>query len=133
MTSIYKLDNRTPKDVAMYICNFLEISEKMETQCLTSFNDEYIIQGRTTHHKQKKLLGMDKAIVIKINPIGNDFFSIDIGEGKWADKGVALAAAWFLFAPLVITSGIGIYKQKTLPTKILNEVSKAFAPECKVG
>jgi len=104
----------------------------METQCLTSLDNQVFIQGRAKYSNIKKLVGMDKAISIKLNPIGDDYFSIEIGEGKWADKGVALAAGWFVFWPFAVTSGIGIYKQKTLPAKILRELATVFTPECQL-
>lgn len=129
MTRIYKLNGRTPKDAALHVRNFLETEEGMEAQCLLSTQDEYLIQGRATHRKVKKLIGMDKATTIKIKPIGNDYFSVEIGEGKWLDKGVALAAAYFVFAPLVITSCIGIYQQKVLPDKIHRELATMFTFE----
>lgn len=133
MTRIYKLNGRTPKDAAVHIRNFLETDEKMEVQCLLSTQDEYLIQGRATHNKVKKLIGMDKAITIKIKPIGDDYFSAEIGEGKWLDKGIALATAYFVFAPLAITSCVGLYKQKVLPDKIHRELATVFTHERTIG
>ncbi len=132
MTNIFRLNGHTLQDVAKCTCSFLEFDENMETQCLTSLDNQVFIQGRAKYSNIKKLVGMDKAISIKLNPIGDDYFSIEIGEGKWADKGVALAAAWFVFWPFAVTSGIGIYKQKTLPAKILRELATVFTPECQL-
>jgi len=133
MTNIYKLNGRTVKDAAKFTCRFLEDNENMETQCLTSLDDEIFIQARARHGKYKQILGLDKALSVKFNPIGNDYFSVEIGEAKWADKGIALATSWFVFWPLAVTSGIGIYKQKSLPGKIIRELSTAFIPERKLN
>lgn len=133
MTNIYKLNGLTMAEAAKHTCNFLDHSENMETQCLTSIDGVYFIQARTRNGKSKKFLGLDKVISVKLSPIGNEFFSVEIGEGKWVDKGVALAAAWFFCWPLAVTSGVGIYKQKVLPNKILREIGTKFSPECKIN
>lgn len=133
MTNIFRLNGHTLQDAAKRTCSFLELDESMETQCLTSLDNQVFIQARATYSNIKKLVGMDKAISIKLTPIGDDYFSVEIGEGKWADKGVALATAWFLFWPFAVTSGIGIYKQKTLPGKILREMATVFTPECQIN
>lgn len=133
MTNIYRLNNYTAKDAAKVVYKFLENSENMETQCLTSLDDEIFIQARIRHGKYKKLLGLDKTIAVKIKPIGTDFFSIEIGESKWADKGVAFTTSFFFFWPLAVTAGVGTYKQKTLPDKIITELEKTFSAECKIN
>lgn len=133
MANIYKLNGLTLEDAAKTIRNFLEMKENMDTQCLTSLEGVYIVQARARHGKAKKLLGLDKVISVKLSPIGNDFFSVETGEAKWIDKGVALAVSYFVLWPLALTSGFGIYKQKTLPDKIYKEVSNKFVPECKVS
>ena len=133
MTNIYRLDKHSMTDAAKHVSYFLEDSENMEVQCLSTFEGAYIIQARVRHGKVKKLFGMDKAISVKLTPIGNEFFSVDIGEAKWLDKGVALTVSWFVLWPLAVTSSYGIYKQKALPDKIFREIAIRFLPECKIA
>ena len=133
MTNIYNLNGLAMADAVKHVCRFLENEENMETQCLTSFDGAYIIQARVKNGKAKKLIGMDKVVSVKITPIGNEFFSVEIGKGKWLDKGVALTVSWFVLWPLAVTSTYGIYKQKSLPDKIFRELATRFVPECKIA
>ena len=133
MTNIYNLNNRTVKDAAKTVCRFLENRENMETQCLTSLDDEIIIQARVRNGKYKKFLGMDKTIAVKIKPIGDTYISLEIGESKWIDKSVVMTTAIIAFWPLAVSSGFGIYKQKRLPYKITKELEKTLSTECKLN
>ncbi len=118
MTTTYTLNGRKVTDIAMAVRNFLETSEKMETQCFFTNDGGAIIQARVRGGSVKKFVGLDKAITVKLAPAGEEMVNVDIGEAKWTDKGIALTVSWFVLWPLAVTSGIGIYKQHKLPEKI---------------
>ena len=118
MTTTYNLNGRNVQDIAMAVRNYLEMNERMESQSFTTAEGGAVIQARSRGGAFKQFVGLDKAITVKINPISETHISVDIGEGKWVDKGIAMTVSWFVLWPLAVTSGIGMYKQSQLPTKI---------------
>lgn len=67
---------------------------------------------------------MDKAITIRFIKESSDMLRMEIGEAKWVDKGGIMLLSMFVLWPLTITSGIGMYKQGTLPGKIRDVADK---------
>lgn len=107
--------------VDMYLSN----TENMETLRMDGGNNSYIVlQARAAGGKWKQIIGMDKAITIRFIKQSSNSVCMEIGEAKWADKGAAMAVSMFVLWPLTITSGIGMYKQGTLPGKIKNAADR---------
>ena len=118
MTTTYNLNGKTTQDIAMIVRNYLEMNEGMESQSIMTAEGGAVIQARARGGALKQFVGLDKAITVKISPISDTHISVDIGEGKWTDKGVVMTVSMFVLWPLAVTSGIGMYKQSQLPKKI---------------
>ena len=103
------------------INNYLSDTEKMETQRVTGEGEGYIaLQARVKGGNWKQIIGMDKAITIRFIKKSGNSVCMEIGEAKWVDKGGIMLLSMFVLWPLTITSGIGMYKQGSLPGKIRN-------------
>ncbi len=99
---------------------YLFETENMQTQIFVDESGKHVLQARSNNGKFKQLVGMDKAITVRFGEKYPSSISMEIGEAKWADKGTVMAISMFVLWPLTITSGIGMYKQGTLPGKIKN-------------
>jgi len=95
-------------------------AEQLETQILSDGND-ITIQGRKPPNFFRKALGLDVAATVHLEIDGDDLI-VTIGAGKWMDKAVGGAVAWFLFWPAILTTGWGIYMQKQLFSRLDNEL-----------
>ncbi len=105
--------------------NYLSNTEKMETQRVNGENSDYVaLQARVRGGGWKQLIGMDKAITIRFIKVSSGEVRMEIGEAKWADKGGVMLLSMFVLWPLTITSGIGMYKQGSLPGKIRDVADK---------
>ena len=124
MTTTYNLNGRNVQDIAMAVRNYLEMNERMESQSFITAEGGAVIQARSRGGSFKQFVGLDKAITVKITPISETHVSVDIGEGKWVDKGIAMTVSWFVLWPLAVTSGIGMYKQSQLPKKINSVIAQ---------
>ena len=119
MANTYRLhEGKDIRDIACAVSNYLEGQEAMDTQTLSLENGEILIQARTRNGKLKQFVGLDKATSVRIKSLDGKFATVEVGSGKWVDKGLAMTVSMFVFWPLTITSGIGIYKQAKLPEKI---------------
>jgi len=98
---------------------FLSYDENMETQQVSGDHSSYnILQARVRGGKVKQFIGMDKAVTVRFITESPNQVNMEIGETKWVDKGAVMTFSMFLLWPLTITSGIGIYKQQKLLSKI---------------
>lgn len=102
-------------DVTM---QYLSMVEGMETQSLPKSSENIsAIQARAKGGTLKQLIGLDKALTVRFIENGNNV-TVEFGEAKWGDKAVVMTVSMFIFWPLTLTSGYGIYKQKQLPGNI---------------
>lgn len=98
---------------------YLSNTEKMETQRVSDEGGGYVaLQARVEGGNWKQIVGMDKAITIRFIKESWNSVRMEIGEAKWIDKGGIMLLSMFVLWPLTITSGIGMYKQGSLPGKI---------------
>lgn len=118
----YMYELGTGKSVSgliLAVKTYLSDDEKMETQRVMGDNGAYVaLQARVKGGGWKQFVGMDKAITICFNWDSNNSVRMEIGEAKWVDKGGIMLLSMFVLWPLTITSGIGMYKQGSLPGKI---------------
>ena len=122
MLQTYELNgSRTFNGIVEKATNFLRNTKNMDTQVIVTGNGR-MIQARTKGGQYKKFIGMDKALTVKINNIGSGEVEVEIGEGKWVDKGVAMAVSMFVLWPLAVTSGIGMVQQKALQSQVAKEI-----------
>lgn len=128
---VYELTTGKSMDgMVLRVQAFLQNEEKMNCQNILCDNPDYIIlQARVKKGEIKQLIGMDKALTVRFMHLGDNKVSIEIGEAKWADKGVVMAVSMFILWPLAITATAGIYQQKKLPQKIIRVVDKYLGKE----
>jgi hypothetical protein len=67
----------------------------------------------------RKYVGMATALNILFEQTG-DTLTVEIGAGQWIDKAGAGAVGMFVFAPIAITAGYGVWEQKKMPDKIFD-------------
>lgn len=65
----------------------------------------------------RKLLGMATSLTVFFQQ-SDDTLTVEIGAGKWNDKVGAGVAGMFLFAPLAVSAGMGIWEQTKMPERI---------------
>ena len=70
----------------------------------------------------REFVGMSTALNIIFRQAGNKL-KVEIGEGKWIDKGVTGGIGWLLFWPLAITSAIGAWQQVKMPERIFRHIA----------
>ena len=110
---------KTKEGLVLAVKQYLEVCENMETQIMQDpAGISTCLQARSRHGKFKQFVGMDRALTVRFIKTEN-VVTVEIGEAKWCDKAVAMTTSLFWIWPLAITSGIGIYKQKSLPVKII--------------
>ncbi len=126
MTTTISLNNRTVQDVAMIARNYLESAENMNTQFFFTNDGSAIVQAKLRGGAVKQFMGLDRTTTVRITPISDTHVNIDIGEGKWVDKGIAMTVSLFVLWPLAVTSGVGMYKQSKLPAKIMNAITNSL-------
>ncbi len=119
---VFKLgDEVTAKGIAREIEVFLRERKGLFVENIEA-PEGFLVQAKQ-ESKLKTMTGMGMATQIQIIPAGEQV-TVNIGEGKWADKAGAAAAGWFLFAPLAVTAGIGVWNQRKLPAEIFELVEK---------
>ena len=121
MTTFY-LNEKTVRDAAMIANEYLENTEKMNTQMIAATDGTYVIQARAKGGKLKQWAGLDKVVTVRLKNVNNEYVNVEIGSGKWIDKGIAMTVSMFVLWPLAVTSGYGMYKQGTLPGKIARAI-----------
>lgn len=113
-------------DAAVQTVKSCLFSDGMEVQDFFC-NDCHIIQARTRSSDMKKLVGMDKAVEIRMSPsTDNTMVTVEIGGAQWADKAAAMTVSMFVLWPLAVTSGLGFYGQSQIIKKVKNLVTMYF-------
>ncbi len=126
MTTPYNLNGRKVEEIAAAVRNYLEASENMETQCFFTNDGTAILQARARGGSVKQFVGLDRAITVRLTPVSETHFNVDIGEGKWTDKGIVMAVSWFVLWPLAVTSTVGMMRQHQLPKKINSVIQQSL-------
>lgn len=133
---IYQLPaEQTLTGVACALERFLREEKSLEAEGLSVGEDSYFIQARV-REDWKKFVGLDQAIQIRLTRY-NTSLTVDVGEGKWADKLGGVLVGRLLFAPLLVTSAIGAVMQGLLPGEVFDCVNrtlgggKDLCPHCK--
>ena len=121
-TRTYTLKNgATAKDLTNCLYTFLSASG-METNTISNQDGSCIVlQARTSGGSLKQIVGMDKTVTIRLNQVGNTL-NVEVGEAKWGDKAAVMTVSMFVLWPLAVTSGVGIYAQKQLISRIWNQI-----------
>ncbi len=121
--NIYTLpENTDVNGVAANLKLFLMNEENMDVQILRTENNSCVVQARTPKSIFRSAAGLDKVIAVKLTPVGSSNIVVEIGKGKWFDKGVAGGIGWFFCWPFAVTAAVGAYKQGSLPRKVLTNI-----------
>ena len=126
MTTTYNLNGRKVEEIAAAVRNFLESSENMETQCFITNEGTAVLQAKARGGAIKQFVGLDRAITVRITPVSETHITVDIGEGKWVDKGIVMTVSWFVLWPLAVTSTVGMMRQHQLPKKINSVIQNSI-------
>ena len=101
--------------------NWLE-TEGFEVQEVSKDSDQVVFQIRK-NGAWRKVAGMETALRLEFS-ITENKMKLSMKSSKWStDKSIAVAAGWFVFAPLCATAAYGIYEQHKTPSKIANFIS----------
>lgn len=103
------------KDVVSRLQNLFN-NEDLDCQVLQE-DKVIIVQARKKPSFFRSVLGMDMAATVKIERSKSDLI-VSIGSGKWLDKVGSGILAMIVFWPALLTTGWGLYMQKTLFDKI---------------
>ena len=122
---IHMNSGRDARGMAEAIRDYMINKQKMDAQILRTDDGGCIVQGRS-HNRFRTLVGMKKAIVARISPIGDCAVELKIGESQWIDKAIVTTVSMFILWPLTVTSAVGDVQQALLPGKLL-EVAEMYA------
>lgn len=115
------MDNKYVDDLIWQVESFLQSKENMICQRILCENSNYtVLQAKLRGGKIKQFIGMDKALTVRFICLEGRKLAIEMGEAKWGDKGAVMVVSMFVLWPLAITAGVGIYRQKKLPQKIID-------------
>lgn len=70
----------------------------------------------------RALVGMQQAITVRMQK-QSGMTKVSVGQAKWADKAGVEVIGAIAFWPLMIPATYGVYKQHTLPEKVLSVVN----------
>lgn len=117
--------------VAYALAEYLDLEKNMITQTVRNRNG-YLIQCKGDASAEwTKYLGMDAAVSIRLTQ-QDGTLSVAIGFERWMEKlGIAAVGAIFL-QPLLLTTGIGILRQITLPQEIFTFIEHYLYPDGNV-
>ena len=117
-TYSYAIDQTKARSVVNKTRNWLQV-EGFEVQEILNKEGSINLQIRKKG-AWRKVAGMETALEIQF-VISSKKMSVAMKSAKWSsDKSIAVAAGWFVFAPLCATAVYGIYEQHKTPEKIAN-------------
>jgi len=101
----------------------LEIHDKVLTGKLFQMKET---SSKTWLTSVKNVTGLGTAATVKLLVQGQDL-EVEVFGGKWLDKVAAGAVSLVVLWPLIITSGIGAWKQNALLDELYEEVALFLA------
>lgn len=87
-----------------------------ETQRFGS-KEQMIVQARKGG-LWASVAGMAQALTVRLKAWEGGV-EVHTGAGKWLDKAAAGGVGWFMFWPLAVTAGVGVYQQAQLGEQLL--------------
>lgn len=79
-------------------------------------------KGEWKRDAVRSFLGQQLSVNVRLSPVANDL-QVEISNGKWVDKTLSGVLAWTFFAPLIAAPVIGIYRQKVLVDRVIDEMN----------
>ena len=100
------------------------LGDGFEVQTRTLVEGGMCLQARKSAF-WRKLAGMSTSLTVFFHPVpDSDHVNVEIGEYAWLDEAATGAIALFVFQPLLITAGIGLYFQAGLPQKVYDHITQ---------
>ncbi|MBE6085387.1 MAG: zinc ribbon domain-containing protein [Selenomonas ruminantium] len=122
-TKVFHLrDGVTIEGIGREVETFLRDEKELTVEGIAA-PDGYLVQAKESSN-WKNFTGLGKALQVQIMPSGDSDVLVNIGIGKWADKVGAAGVGAILFAPLLITAGVGAYMQNKLPGEVFECIEK---------
>ena len=120
-TRSYMLGTTTIEELGNSVATFLRGQDSMEVEGHAGPGG-YLVQARARGGEWRKFVGLERAIQVRILPVGPGSISVSVGQGKWIDKlGVgAVGAIWF--PPLLVAAGFGAFTQLKLEKDVLAHI-----------
>ena len=122
-TRVFHMTNGvTVEGIGREVETFLRNEKELTVEGIAA-SDGYLVQAKESSN-WKNLAGLGKALQVQIMPSGDNDVIVNIGIGKWADKVGAAGVGAILFAPLLITAGVGAYMQNKLPSEVFECIER---------
>lgn len=122
-TKVFHLrDGVTIEGIGREVETFLRNEKELTVEGISA-PDGYLVQAKESSG-WKNFTGLGKALQVQIMPSGDSDVLVNIGIGKWADKVGAAGVGAILFAPLLITAGVGAYMQNKLPGEVFECIER---------
>lgn len=123
-TRVFMLNGTQVQDIVTRLEGFFRTEKGMDAQS-SKTTDGYVMQASQPKDGWKTLTGMRLAVTVQMAAAG-DQLNVSIGEGQWSDKIGAGAIGLFVAWPLAITAGMGVYKQKKLPSEVFQVIENTI-------
>lgn len=123
-TRVFMLNGTQVQDIVTRLEGFFRNEKGMDVQS-SQTTDGYVMQASQPKDGWKTLTGMRLAVTVQM-AVAGDQLNVSIGEGQWSDKIGAGAIGLFVAWPLAITAGMGVYKQKKLPSEVFQVIENTL-------
>lgn len=123
-TRVFMLNGTQVQDIVTRLEGFFRTEKGMDVQS-SQTTDGYVMQASQPKDGWKTLTGMRLAVTVQM-AVAGDQLNVSIGEGQWSDKIGAGAIGLFVAWPLAITTGMGAYKQKKLPSEVFQVIENTI-------
>jgi hypothetical protein len=108
-------------DLAQALTNWFE-GQTFEVQDLEMpGGDDELVQAR--RGGWRNFVGLGTALTLHLH-YTEPTLTVEVGEGRWADKAATTAVSMFILWPLAITAGVGAYQQIQLPKRVIEFISE---------
>jgi hypothetical protein len=74
----------------------------------------------------RRFVGMSTALNIIFRQ-ETDYLNVEIGAGRWIDKGVVGAVSLVVLWPLAVTAGVGAWQQSKMPERVYSHIHDFLA------
>ncbi len=74
----------------------------------------------------RRFVGMSTALNVVFRQ-ENEYLNVEIGAGRWIDKGVVGAVSLVILWPLAVTAGVGAWQQSKMPERVYGHIHDFLA------
>lgn len=99
--------------------------ENFECQRLTVADGGCLLQVQKIG-SWRKFVGMSTAVNVVFHHVDSTL-NVEIGAGRWLDKGAVATVSLFVLWPLAVTAAVGAWGQAQFPERIMGRVAYLLA------